>query len=125
MKTALLERRARRRRLKIAILREVRKGYYGSEAAGRHGVSLGTFFQWQWTDAAFNAALKDASKERVRRLKLAVVAKLCDGWLLRDAAKAIGPTPGTLRAWRKKDPAFDAQVKSLLREQRDLRNQWR
>ena len=62
MKTALLERRARRRRLKIAILRDVRKGYYGSEAAGRHGVSLGTFFQWQWTDAAFNTALKDAVK---------------------------------------------------------------
>ena len=125
MKTALLERRARRRRLKTAILREVRKGCYGSEAAGRHGVSLGTFFQWQWTDAAFKAALKDASKERVRRLKLAVVAKLCDGWLLRDAARAIGPTPGTLRAWRTKDPAFDAQVKSLLKQQRDLRNQWR
>ena len=125
MKTALLERRARRRRLKIAILREVRKGCYGSEAAARHRVSLGTFFQWQWTDAAFNAALKDASKERVRRLKLAVVAKLCDGWLLKDAAKAIGPTPGTLSAWRKKDPAFGAQVKSLLKEQRDLRNQWR
>ena len=125
MKTALLERRARRRRLKIAILREVRKGYHRSEAAGRHGVSLGTFFQWQWTDAVFNAALKDASKERVRRLKRAVVAKLCDGWLLKDAAKAIGPTPGTLRAWRKQDPAFGAQVESLLREQRDLRNRWR
>jgi hypothetical protein len=111
--------------LKTAILREVRKGCHGSEAAGRHGVSLGTFYQWQWTDAAFNAALKDASKERVRRLKLAVVAKLCDGWLLRDAAKAVGPTPGTLRAWRKKDPAFDAQVKSLLKQQRDVRNQWR
>jgi len=122
---ARLERRARRRRLKIAILRDVRKGYYGSAAAGRHGVSLGTFFQWQWADAAFSAALKKASKERVRRLKLAVLAKLCDGWLLRDAAKAIGPTPGTLGAWRKKDPAFGAQVKSLLREQRDLRKQWR
>ena len=122
---ARLERRARRRRLKIAILRDVRKGYYGSAAAVRHGVSLGTFCQWQWTDAAFSAALKEASKERVRRLKLAVLAKLCDGWLLRDAAKAIGPTPGTLQAWRKKDPAFGAQVKSLLREQRDLRKQWR
>ena len=46
---------------------------------------------------------------------MAVLAKLCDGWLLKETAKAIGPTPETLRAWRKKDPAFGAQVKSLLR----------
>ena len=122
MKTALSERRAQRNRLKTAILRDVRKGYYGSEAAGRHGVSLGTFYQWQWTDATFNAALKAAGKERVHRLKMAVLAKLREGWLLKDTAKAIGPTPGTLRAWGKKDPAFGARVKSLLREQRDLRN---
>ena len=80
---SLLERRARRKRLKIAILRAMRKGFNGSEAAAHHGVSLGTFFQWQWSDAAFSAALKVASKERVRYLKLVVVAKLRDGWLLK------------------------------------------
>lgn len=118
MKTSLTERRARRKRLKTAILREMRKGCYGTEAARRHGVSSGTFWQWQWSDAAFNAALKAAGKERVRRLKMAVLAKLRRGWLLKGTSKAIGPTPGTLRVWRKKDPAFGIEVKSLLRGKR-------
>jgi hypothetical protein len=122
MKTTLPERRARRRRLQTAILRDVRKGSYGTEAARRHGVSSGTFWQWQWIDPAFNAALKAARKERVHRLKMAVLGKLREGRLLKDTSKAIGPTPGTLRAWRKKDPPFGARVKSLLRGQRKLRN---
>lgn len=125
MKRTRLERRAQRSRLKIAILRDVSKGRYGTEAAHRHGVSSGTFWQWQWADAKFSAGLKAAAKTRVHGLKQAVLAKLREGWMLKDAAKAVGPVPGTLRAWRKQDPVFGARVKSLLSEQRKLRNHGR
>ncbi len=124
-KTAISEQRARRRRLKTAILHDIRKGCHGTEAARGHGVSEGTFWQWQYTDASFSKQLKIAREIAVRRIKKAVVAKLRAGKTLKDTAEAVGRTPGTLRHWRKKDAPFDAEVTPLLKEHHKRRNQRR
>jgi len=95
------------------------------EGARKHGLSEGTFWQWQYTDPAFQARLKSAREEGIRRIKRAVLAKLRAGKTLMDTAKIVGRTPGTLRAWRCKDPAFDGEVTALLRKQRKRRMQQR
>jgi len=124
-KTFILERRARHRRLKTAIVRDARKGRHGVEAAREHGLSEGTFWRWQYTDPAFQARLRSAREEGIGRIKKAVLAKLRAGKTLMDTANIVGRTPGTLRAWRRKDPAFDGKVTALLREQRKRRMQQR
>lgn len=124
-KTFVSERRACHRRLKTAIVRDVRKGSHGAEAARRHGLSEGTFWRWQYTDPTFQARLRSAREEGIRRIKRAVLAKLRAGKTLKDTAKIVGRTPGTLRAWRRKDPAFDGEVTALVREQRKRRMQQR
>jgi hypothetical protein len=122
-KTALSERRARRRRLKAAIIDVMKKGCNGSSAAKRYGVREGTFRQWQYNDKAFNVRLKSARLEGIRHVKKVVLAKLRAFKTLKDTAKAVSLHPSTLHCWRKKNKVFNAAVTAALKKARKRRKQ--
>jgi Homeodomain-like domain-containing protein len=117
------EQYARRERLKADIVRDVRKGRSNTEAARRHGVTEPTFWRWESADPEFRQSLSSARAEADDRIKENTLARLRAGKTLMETSKTVGRTPGTLRAWRSKDAAFDARVKALLREQRKRRAQ--
>jgi hypothetical protein len=119
----LEERRARREHLKADIWRDVQKGYSGAEAARRQGVPVPTFWGWESVDPEFEQRLSSARAKGIARIKEKALAALRARHTLMETSKRVGRTPGTLRAWRRKDPAFDAEVKALLREQRKRRAQ--
>lgn len=111
----------RRERLKADIVHDVRKGCSYTEAACRHGATEPTFWRWEATDPKFRRSLALAHAEAVDHIKKNTLAKLRAGQTLMESSKIVGRTPGTLRAWRRKDVAFDARVRALLREQRKRR----
>ncbi|MFO0793373.1 MAG: hypothetical protein U0586_04840 [Candidatus Brocadiaceae bacterium] len=117
------EQYARREQLKADIVRNVRKGCSNTEAARRQGVTEPTFWRWESADPEFRQSLALAHAEAAERIKENTLARLRAGKTLMETSKIVGRTPGTLRAWRSKDTAFDAGVKALLREQRKRRAQ--
>lgn len=112
-KTFVAQRRARRKRIKTAIVGDVRKGLHCVEAALKRGVSIGTLWQWQHRDAEFQARLTSARAEGVRRIKRAVIAALRAGKTLKEAAPLAGRTPSAIQVWRRNDAEFAAKMAAV------------
>jgi transposase len=117
-KTFVAKRRARRKRLKTAIVGDVRKGMHCIEAALKRGVSIGTLWQWQFHDPAFQARLTSARAETVRRIKRTVMAALRAGKTLKEAAALAGRTTSAIHTWRREDAEFAAKLAAILTQLR-------
>jgi transposase len=120
-KKFVAKRRARRKRLKTAIVGDVRKGLRCVEAAQKHGVSIGTLWQWQFRDPQFQARLTSARAEGVRRIKRTVIAALRAGKTLKEAAPLAGRTTSAIHVWRRKDAEFAAKVAAVQVQARKQR----
>lgn len=112
-RTFIAKRRARRKRLKTAIVGDVRKGLHVVDAARKHGVSIGTLWQWQHRDAEFQARVTSARAEGVRRIQRALIAALRAGKTLKEAAPLAGRTTSAIHVWRRKDAEFAAKVAAV------------
>jgi hypothetical protein len=105
------------------IIQEVENGCSEEEAARRGGIHPQTHWRWRQEDAAYDSGVQQAIAESIRRIKATVLACMRRGLTHGQSCAIAGREPGTLRAWRRRDAAFDKKIRRLIRKQHKQRCQ--
>ena len=104
--------------VRYTITQEIEDGCSEEEAARRSGIHPQTHWRWRHADAAYDSRVRAARAESIRRIKATVLTSMRKGLTFGQSCKDAGREPGTLRAWRRQDAAFDAKVRALIERER-------
>ncbi len=110
-----------RESVRDTIIQEIESGCSEEEAARRSGIHPQTHWRWRQAEVPYDARINAARAEAVRRIKATVLAGMREGLTFGQSSKTAGREPGTVRAWRQKDAAFNAKVRRLIKKQRKQR----